>query len=202
MEALVNQHSKSVPSCGYEIVNGNLIASILEIQASGSYDLIIIGTGGSLDDDTQTNASKLVLQADCPVLVVPENSENFSMKNIALALGQNPIDNSGGFQVLHDIARANNATVHILTIQRDGQTISIENKNQEVLEYYLESLLYFHAFPKNSDIEIGISDYIREKNIDMLAIIPRNHVKNAAPSEGRLTKLLTLHAEVPLLTID
>ena len=58
------------------------------------------------------------------------------------------------------------------------------------------------SLSKNTDIEKGIFDYVREKNIDMLAILPRNHAKKSKPSEGRLTRLLTLHTEVPLLTID
>ena len=77
-----------------------------------------------------------------------------------------------------------------------------ENKNDSILEYYLETLHYHHVFPKNTDIEKGIFEYVKEKNIDMLAILPRNHAKKSKPSEGRLTRLLTLHTEVPLLTID
>ena len=201
LNTTINQRGVNIPSSGYQISSGKLIETILKVQASNSSDLIVMGTSGS-SDDTETKTSDLVSQADCPVLVVPENSKEFAVNNIALALGPNTIDNSGGLQILHDIARTFGATVHVLTINRDGKSPSIENENQKVLEYYLESLLYFHAFPENSDIEIGISDYIKQKNIDMLAILPRNHTKNDQPSEGRLTKLLTLHAEIPLLTID
>jgi hypothetical protein len=87
-------------------------------------------------------------------------------------------------------------------VNREGETVSFEDENEEVLEYYLDSLLYFHAFPQNSDIELGITNYVDQNDIDLLAIIPRNHAKQAKPSEGRLTKLLTLHTKVPLLTID
>ena len=197
----INQRAVNIPSCGYQISSGKLIETILEIQATHSSDLVVMGTSGS-PDETETKTSELVLRADCPVLVVPESSKDFAVNNIALALGPNTIDNSGGLQILHDIARTFSATVHVLTINRDGKSPSIENENQTVLEYYLESLLYFHAFPENSDIEIGISDYIKQKNIDVLAILPRNHAKNNLPSEGRLTKLLALHSKVPLLTID
>ena len=59
-----------------------------------------------------------------------------------------------------------------------------------------------HSFSKNQDVEEGILEYINEKKIDMLAILPRNHAKKSTPSEGRLTKLLTLHSEIPVLTLD
>ena len=82
----------------------------------------------------------------------------------------------------------------------DGEVI-VEN-TEELLEYYLEHFYAEHSFSKNEDVEEGIFDYINEKNIDMLAIIPRNHARNSVPSEGRLTKLLTLHSEIPVLTLD
>lgn len=199
---LVKQWSDGIPSCRHQIEKGNLVEAIIKVQHTQGSDLIIMGTHGSLDESKATNTSRLVLEADCPVLVIPENLGKFTLKNIALALGDNTIDNSGGLQALHDIARSFDATVHVLTVNRNGDSSTMKEENQEVLEYYLESLLYFHAFPQNSDIELGISGYIEEHEIDMLAILPRNHAQTTKPSEGRLTKLLTLHTRIPLLTID
>lgn len=71
-----------------------------------------------------------------------------------------------------------------------------------MLEYYLETLDYRHAFPQNADIERGITDYVDEHHIDLLVILPRNHAQKTKPSEGRLTKLLTLRTQIPLLAVD
>ncbi len=202
LSQLARQWVESIPDCQQQVQCGGLIENIIKIQKEQRSDLILMGTHGSQDEAKETNTSKLVLEADCPVLVIPANLKEFSLKNIVLALGENTIDNSGGLQALHDIARTFDATVHVLTINRNGTRPSIKEENQELLEYYLESLLYFHAFPQNSDIEQGISDYLEAHDIDMLAIIPRNHTHTAKPSEGRLTKLLTMHTRVPLLTID
>jgi nucleotide-binding universal stress UspA family protein len=202
LSELAERWCQQIPSCQQRIDNGNVVDTIIKVQQEQDIDLIVMGTHGAREENQETITSKLVLEADCPVLVIPENQKDCDIKNIALALGENTIDNSGGLQTLHDIAREFNATVHILTINRNGGTPSVKPENQEVLEYYLESLLYFHAFPKNVDIEMGISDYIQEQNIDMLAILPRNHTQSTTPSEGRLTKLLTMHTKVPLLTID
>jgi nucleotide-binding universal stress UspA family protein len=191
-----------VPPINIEVRKGEVVRNILDTQEKEESDLIIMGTSGAAAEEIQTNTSNLVLQADCPVLVIPEKFSKFSISNIALALGPNIIDNSNGFQVLHDLARTFDAKVHVLTVNREGETVSFEDENEEVLEYYLDSLLYFHAFPQNSDIELGITNYVDQNDIDLLAIIPRNHAKQAKPSEGRLTKLLTLHTKVPLLTID
>ncbi len=181
--------------------HGDLTTCVLEVQQEVSADLIVIGTKGASGEEVHTNTSRIVTEVDCPVLVIPQQNDGFALKNIALALGRNEIDDTFSLSVLHNIARKFGAKVHILTISREDDSNSID-KNESVLEYYLETLDYQYSFPKNTDIEKGIFDYVKEKSIDMLAILPRNHAKKSKPSEGRLTKLLTLHTELPLLTID
>ena len=191
-------------SCQCIIKSGSLTETILGVQKEIGADLIVMGTKGS-DEREELAISKtsdLVLEADCSVLVVPQGTNTFAVKNIALALGKNEIDDSFALGTLHDVARKFGAKVHILTINNEEGEMITEDKNESILEYYLETLHYHHAFPKNTDIEKGILDYVTNKDIDMLAILPRNHAKKSKPSEGRLTRLLTLHTEVPLLTID
>lgn len=191
-------------SCQCVVRSGSLTETILTMQKETGADLIIMGTKGASEEGEPaiSRTSELVLEADCAVLVVPENTGTFTVQNIALALGKNEIDDSFALGTLHDVARKFGAKVHILTINNEEGAMVTEDKNESILEYYLETLHYHHVFPKNTDIEKGIFDYVREKNIDMLAILPRNHAKKSKPSEGRLTRLLTLHTEVPLLTID
>jgi hypothetical protein len=43
---------------------------------------------------------------------------------------------------------------------------------------------------------------VAEKEIDMIAILPRNHSKKGQPSEGKLTEVLTLKSSTPVLAID
>lgn len=200
-----HQHS-SLKEVRYEaaFAVGDLIESIVAFQKDNEQDLIIMGTKGSnmTDKEAETNTSKVVLEAGCPVIAVPENYKDFGLNHIALALGRSEIDDSFALGVLHRIAITFNAKVHILTINHphDPATLGVD-ENESVLDYYLESIDFRHSFPTSIDIEQGITDYVKEKDIDMLAILPRNHAKKSTPSEGRLTKLLTLHAEVPVLSI-
>ena len=187
------------------VKSGGIANTIVNAQAEYGADLIMVGARrhGKIDESSVTMTSELVLEADCPVLVIPENAKSLSIKRIALALGKNEIDDSFALGILHDIARSFGADVHILTIDNDtAGHPDVKDQNKRILEYYLETLDYNYAFPKNSDIEQGITDYVNKKKIDMLAILPRNHAKKSKPSEGRLTKLLTLRTDVPLLSID
>lgn len=188
-------------SCSSVHKSGELIVEIAKVQEDIKSDLIIMGTKGAVGSGEETNTSKLVIEVDCSVLVIPEKNVNYQIKNIALALGKNEIDDTFSLSTMHGIARKFGAKIHILTIRREHDE-ETKDKNEDVLEYYFETLDYQFAFPENTDIEKGIFDYVKENNIDMLAILPRNHAKKTKPSEGRLTELLTLHTELPLLTID
>ncbi|NER15890.1 universal stress protein [Spongiivirga citrea] len=183
---------------------GDLINNLVELQIAKRADIIIMGTKGTSDSDTaESNTSKLVLAADCPVIVVPKHIKTNSISKIALAIGAEPIDEPSSLNVLLDVSRRFGAQVHVLSIDNDSTNFSaIDEKTENTLEYYLESFYTKHAFPESSDILQGIFDYVNKNQIDLLAILPRNHIKKGEASKGKLTKLLTLHSQVPVLAID
>ena len=119
-------------------------------------------------------------------------------------MGGELIDNKKLLGTLLDIARTFDSRVHVLTIYKESiyEEHSTADSTENSLEYYLEHFYVEHTFNKNQDVEEGIFNYINEKKIDLLVILPRNHAQNSTPSEGRLTKLLTLHSEIPVLALD
>lgn len=187
------------------ISEGDLTGNILNASKTLGANLVIMGTlGDSSVEEHVTNTSELVLQADSAIITVPFGTEIKTPKDIALVLGKEEIEQPRVLGLLLDIARSFNSKVHVLTIYKEsiyGEKVLVET-NEETLEYYLEHFYAEHNFEKNQDIEKGILDYIEEKSIDLLAILPRNHAQKTKPSEGRLTKLLTLHSSIPVLTLD
>lgn len=184
---------------------GEVIETILTAQEQHKTHLILMGTmGDKSTDEAITNTSRLVLEANCPVVSIPFGCSIKEPKDIALVMGNEKIDDKEVLKTLLDVARTFNSRVHVLTIYKESvyEEESVVDSTENLLEYYLEHFYVEHAFSKNQDVEEGILDYINKKNIDLLAILPRNHTKLSSPSEGRLTKLLTLHSEIPVLTLD
>ncbi len=198
-----NMKTKKVPV--FASVSGQVIETILTTQVNQKIDLIIMGTmGDKSSDEAITHTSKLVLEANCPVISVPYGCDIRQPKRIALVMGKEEIEDKEVLKVLLSVARTFDSKIHVLTIYRESVYAeeAIVDRTENLLEYYLEHFYVEHAFSKNQDVEKGILDYINDKNIDMLAIVPRNHARLDTPSEGRLTKLLTLHSEVPVLALD
>ncbi|WP_420321506.1 universal stress protein [Flagellimonas sp.] len=184
---------------------GKVIESILSAREEYYADLIMMGTmGDQVTDEAITNTSRLVLEANCPVISIPFGCNIKQPKDIALVMGKEEVDDKIVLKTLLDIARTFNSKVHVLTIYKESVYAeeSVVESTESLLEYYLEHFYEEHTFTKNQDVEQGILDYINKKNIDLLAILPRNHARMSTPSEGRLTKLLTLHSEIPVLTLD
>lgn len=189
------------------IQGGTLTESLLDIQKSKKIDLIIMGTFGAHKKvyRAQTNTSKLLLEADCPVLVVPQSYQEFQVKNIALVLGTKEIDDTEDLGTILEFARRFNAKVHVLTIENLPGSYGYskeDEKNENSIEYYLENFYADHAFIKNDDLVDGILTYASKNDLDLIAILPLNHAKHSEPSEGLLTQLLSLHSKVPVLAID
>jgi nucleotide-binding universal stress UspA family protein len=196
--------SETEISYEYVLKTGDLIDNIIQAREESECNLIVMGTKGSHASEqvAKSNTSDLVLRGDCAVIAVPDEYTSFAMRNLALALDHQALEESDQLALLHNIARKYNSAIHVLTIDNDENPIVDEDKHASTLEYYFETLSYQHKFPKNSDIENGINDYVKKHGIDLLAIVPRVHAKHTKPSQGRLLRLLTLRTEVPLLSID
>ncbi|MFZ0490177.1 MAG: universal stress protein [Salegentibacter sp.] len=186
---------------------GELIPNIIEIQKELAVDLIIMGTSGAdgNGEEIATRTSKFVQEADLPVLVIPESTKYFRLKTISVTVGQEKILDTTPLSVLLDVARKFQAEVHVLTVHKDEVYMGYspeDETNENILQYYLEDFYSHHSFSENEDIEKGIMEYIEKHEIDMLAIMPRTHLKTEAASEGKLTRMLTLHTNIPLLVLD
>lgn len=186
---------------------GDLTSSIVIMQEELEIDLVIMGTrGAGMDeDDLVTRTSRLVQEADLPVLVIPENFRKFRLESIILSMGQEEIADRDPLYLLLNVSRRFKARVHVLTIQKSPVKVAyseVDESNENTLQYFLEMFYSHHSFAENEDIEKGILEYIERNDIDMLAIMPNTHLENGVASEGRLTRYLTLHTNVPLLVMD
>ena len=189
----------------HHIETGDFVKNILELKASQQAEIIMMGTHGSqeVSHEVDTNASKLVEEADCPILVIPEKYEGFRIENITLAIDDSEIEDPESLSTLLVIARRYDAKIHVLTIyDEDDKGYLNENKNESILKYYFERYYARDSFVVSSDIAQSIIDYDKRQAIDLLAIIPKNHNKNNKPSQGRLTKFLTKQTAIPVLIID
>lgn len=193
----------SEASCHALYKIGDLTEEILGFQREHGCDLILMGTEGREGEEVLSRGADMMLEADCPVMLIPASTSSKTVRNIALALDKEAIEDSASLEVLHGLAREKDAKIHVITIDTEEKgEYKVLETNENILDYYLETLDWKYIFPGSKDIEKGINDYVEQNNIDLLTILPRNHARKNEPSKGKLTKVLSLHSKVPVLAID
>ena len=206
----MNAYIATVSVPGYvtvtgKVMKGEFVDTLLKEQLDFKADMMIMGTKGA--DGTSkkavSNTSKITLGAHCPVLVIPVEYDEFKIEKITLAINNDKIDDPSVLSTLLVIARQYDAKIHVLTIyEEDDEDYYFESKNEGILKYYFEKFYSHNSSTRSSNIAKSIMEYDKSHGVDMLAIIPKNHAKRSTPSEGRLTKFLTLKTDIPMLSMN
>ncbi len=184
---------------------GELTDVIVETAEELNADLIIMGTYGNNGTSFDTNTSKIIERAGCSVLAIPYKTSFSKIKRVAFACDFRHIKDSTALMKFWFIALKMKAEIKIVFVNSDRKKVS-EFWNEEVertLEFFFDNFTHDYDIVEGEDIEQAIHNYVHDKNIDLLGILPRNHNKNnLRESTGQLTKLLSTHASIPILALD
>ncbi|MEQ8242285.1 universal stress protein [Fulvivirga sp.] len=193
---------KEVPH--YYVHKNALIEDAVATMADElSIDLIVMGTKGAhgiSEIVLGTNTHVITKNSKHPVLVIPQNASYRAIQDIALATDYKAL-NSSTVDVLKFFNRIFRSNIHLVHIS-DKEIITEEEiaEAKSVNQHFKNITHHFH-FIINKDMEEGINSYIREKKIDMLALIPRKHGFFYSLFNKSHSKKLIYHTEIPLLAI-
>lgn len=177
----------------FSIIRGNLLEEIQRAIHFYKPSLLIMGTTGT----ALTKA--LVKLTDCPVMIVPANSNKSKIRNIVYANDFNEVKSSSAFEPLLDLSQAFHAKVHIIHINKDEKTKP--DGAEPSLEYYLQLVDHEYASMKSEDFVSALQDYVKKEDIDVLSVLLRDHGQNAISSSGKLIEELVSKTEIPVLSL-
>lgn len=169
-------------------------------------DLIVMGTHGAgyLEEKLVGSVtSDLIARAKTPVLSVPTNSKFKSIKKILLATDYQALSTPAMLDPIKEVSDMFNSHIYILNvITKENDLPSV---SQAVEGIKLESILQAqnHSFHTevNSDVVRGINEFVEERHMDMLVMVPRQHRFFKDLFHKRNTKQMVFHTKAPLLTI-
>lgn len=141
-------------------------------------DFIVMGTKGASGLKEATIGSKtgeVITRVKCPVLVVPEKAKFTDLKNIVFPTDFNSFYKNKILLTLAEVMALNNATLHVLHVRSGKRNLSIAQLgNKSFLEDFLEFKPHqFHFLPQQN-IEDGLSAFVEERSIDMIAMVAKN----------------------------
>lgn len=186
--------------CGFPIDEINTFAEENKI------DLIVMGMEGAgylTEKLVGSITTSLIKKAKCPLLAIDKHVKFKSVKKIALACDYEETQNKSILEPLKEFVQLFESHVYVLNVVRELETVATISKAVEgiKLEHSLEDLNHSFHYTKSEDIVEGINDFVDEKKIDMVAMIPRMHTALQNLFHEPITKRMAFHTKVPLLAL-
>ncbi|MFL5754095.1 MAG: universal stress protein [Bacteroidia bacterium] len=193
--------TECVCKCGFVIEEINLFTS------ENKVDLIVMGMQGVgylTEKLIGSTTTALIREAKCPVLAIGEKVKFRNIKKIVLACDYEKTENAKILEPLREIAELFKSHIYILNVFRDKEKapeVSESVKDFISLESSLADTDHTFHYMRNDDVVNGINNFITEKNMDMVVMIPRRHSLLKSLFQEKQTRKMAFHSEVPLLAL-
>lgn len=148
-----------------------------------------------------SNTLKMTEQNVCPVMIIPAEAKYNGIKNIALASDFQNVDATVPVLAIKTVLEIFNANLHIVNVDNEHYvTLTQEylDERAKMQKMFAEFKPEFYFIGMNDFYE-AIEQFAKDRNIDLITIIPKNHsfINNLFSSSH--TKKLAFNTTVPLL---
>ena len=141
-------------------------------------DFIVMGTKGATGLKEATLGSRtgeVITRVKCPTLVIPEKAQYKEPKEIVFPTDFNSYYKNKILLTLAEVMAINNARLHVLHVIRNNRRLTtLQRENKVFLEDFLEDKHYDFHFLDEKNIEDGLSAFIADRQIDMIAMVAKN----------------------------
>jgi nucleotide-binding universal stress UspA family protein len=182
----------------------NLIDCLGRLAHQKSAELIVMGI--SEKDEWQqlftgSNTLKMTDQNVCPVMIVPYVSKYSGINNIALTSDFKDVEATTPVLAIKTILQMFNASLHIVNVDNEHYVALTEEylaERGKMLNMFEEFNPEFYFIGMNDFFE-AIQQFSRDRSIDLLIVIPKNHSFINRMFSASHTKKLAFHSSVPIL---
>lgn len=148
-----------------------------------------------------SNTLKMAEQNVCPVMIIPGDAKFNGIKNIALASDFQDVDVTTPVLAIKTVLEIFNANLHIVNVDSSHYVALTEEylaERGKMQKLFAEFKPEFY-FIGMSDFFDAIDQFAKDRNIDMIIIIPKNHSFLNNLFSTSHTKKLAYNSSVPLL---
>ncbi len=180
------------------------LAADVVIEKSKDHDLIMMGTRGEHDVIDKLIGSvslRIIEHTNVPVLVIPETIQSISFDKIVFAADFKKIKHMSVLDSLRELALDYDSELHLLNVNESPEYITEEQGEEALaLHQFFKDVNHAFFFSKNKDIEEGILSYVKERNINILALMPRKHAFLQSLFHRSTTEDMAMHLNSALFT--
>jgi nucleotide-binding universal stress UspA family protein len=188
-------------------VKGHDFVNHLEILVKSELaDLVVMGITARSElaqKFVSSNALKFAESGACPVLIVQEAAEYKAIKNVMLATDLQNSYYSTPAGPIKKILSVFNPALHIVNVNSEHYiaiTEHYEKEKRALLDHFQEFSPEFY-FLRFFDVEEGLDIFAKEKNIDLIVSIQRDHSLVHRLFKTSQTKQLSYNGPSPVLVV-
>ena len=182
----------------------DLIDSLGRLAYQKTAELIVMGISEK-DEWKQllmgSQTLKMAEQNVCPVMIVPPVAKYAGIKNIALTSDFKDVAATTPVLAIKTIMEMFNATLHIVNVDNEHYVALTEEylaERGKMQAMFAEFNPEFYFIGMN-DFYDAIEQFSKDREIDLLIIIPKNHSFINRMFSASHTKKLAFHSSVPIL---
>jgi nucleotide-binding universal stress UspA family protein len=211
-ENKLNEIAESFDSLSFNsivMVKGSRVSkTIVNIAKENNADLIVMGTHGVSGIEEffiGSNAERVVIDADCPVLTIQDHARKIGFKNILV-----PIDDSvSSRQKLSQakvLAKKFNAKVHVLGLLSDTEDEShvktFKYKIQQVSDHLTsQGIEYGTQIVEGGDHSEMIIKHAESTGADLIIIMTEQEADSREWNLGLVAQKIVNHSKIPVLSV-
>jgi nucleotide-binding universal stress UspA family protein len=148
-----------------------------------------------------SNTLKMAEQNVCPVMIIPPVSQYNGIKNIALTSDFKDVTNSTPILAIKSVLELFNASLHIVNVDNEHYVALTDEylaERAKMQSMFAEFNPEFYFIGMNDFYE-AVEQFCKDRNIDLLVMIPRNHSFIDRIFSSSHTKKLAFQSSVPIL---
>ncbi len=150
---------------------------------------------------TGSNTLKMAEQNICPVMIIPPDAKHTGITNIALTSDFKDVDATTPVLAIKNVLEIFNANLHIVNVDNEhyvSLTADYMAERAKMQALFAEFKPEFYFIGMNDFFE-AIQQFSKDKNIDLIIVIPKNHSFMNSLFSSSHTKKLAFHSTVPIL---
>lgn len=177
---------------------------IVKIATKKEYDLLVMGTDGTSDLEDYlfgSNTSNIMEDCDIPILSVPSDYYDTAQKHIVYASEHKKGEKASIMQLV-EYAQYVGARVTVLYVAH-GSIVEdvnlIKDFRTSISNQFGTSVDVKFKQVKGSGVEEALKEYLRKKDVDLLAMLTYHHNFFYNLFHESLSKKMTLLAQLPVM---
>ncbi|WP_276501626.1 universal stress protein [Terrimonas pollutisoli] len=149
-----------------------------------------------------SNTVKMAEEGICPVMIIPPTAKFNGINNVSLASDFKEVD-ATPILAIKTILEIFNANLHIVNVDNEHYVALTEEyltERAKMQKMFAEFNPEFYFIGMNDFYE-AVEQFSRDKNIDLLIVVPKNHTFMNSLFSSSHTKKLAFNSSVPLLAV-